>query len=244
MTHLYGGQSKYLIDNKKKNLDVMIFFGIIALLSYLALFIYGFIYRIGFLRLSALLWIVNGFASLLALRMFVYKKHAGNFYFGSKAESLVWYLLRELPDTFHVFQDIKNINGLWGNIDFMVVGPTGVYTVEVKSHKGVIRFDGSRLTRDRWGFLKDFLKQAKRQSFAIHQFVQEKTGEYQFVNPLIVFTSSRAHIRLDNGMISPVNVLYANNLVQFIQNEKICLDYNNVEKIIGAFCSEGFCKKY
>lgn len=48
-------------------------------------------------------------------------------------EMLVGFRLKRLPDSFHVFYDVR-LHEDAGNTDYVIVGPTGIYTIEVKNH--------------------------------------------------------------------------------------------------------------
>ncbi|HAT68478.1 MAG TPA: hypothetical protein DCS20_02570 [Candidatus Yonathbacteria bacterium] len=245
MAHLYGGQSEYLISSERKNQQRINHYALVGLLLFVAVLIYTFVYRSGLLKFSILLIIVDIIAIIFFLpKLGLYGAVRDNFHNGHRAEGRAWYLLRRLSHQFHVFQDIKDINRLWGNIDFVVVGPTGVYTVEVKSHKGVIRFDGSDLTRNWRRFTeKNFLKQAKGQAYSINDFIKTKIVEDLWIKPLIVFTSSVAYVRVGTTEVSGVHVLHGNNFIQFIQNQRVILSDSEIKKIISAFCGAGFCIK-
>lgn len=245
MAHLYGGQSEYLISSEKKNQQKVNHYALVGLLLFVAVLIYALVYRSGLLKFSILLIIVDIIAIIFFLpKLGRYGSVRDNFHNGHKAEGRAWYLLKRLPYQFHVFQDIKEINGLWGNIDFVVVGPTGVYTVEVKSHKGVIRFDGSDLTRNWRRFAeKNFLKQAKGQAYAVNDFIKTEVSKEVWVKPLVVFTSSVAYVRVGATEVSGACVLHGNNLAHFIQSQRVILSNSEIEKIISAFCGAGFCIK-
>ena len=113
-------------------------------------------------------------------------------------------VLQKLPDTFSVFRGLQ-INGPW-DVDFIVVGPTGVFTIEAKSHKGKIGFDGSQLTHNGYRFSeKDILKQAMTQAWDTHNYLQKSIGQDIFVKPIIVF--ARAKTRFGMKPINNVSVI-------------------------------------
>lgn len=58
---------------------------------------------------------------------------------GAVGEAVVGRVLEELPDSFFVVHDLDT--GC-GNMDHLVVGPTGVYAIETKNWKGVVAADG------------------------------------------------------------------------------------------------------
>jgi len=63
---------------------------------------------------------------------------------------------------------INDFNTGRGNIDHILVGPKGVFTLEVKSHRGTVTFENGTLLRDGIEFKKDFLKQAWAESGRCH----------------------------------------------------------------------------
>ncbi|HWQ21758.1 MAG TPA: nuclease-related domain-containing protein, partial [Clostridia bacterium] len=60
---------------------------------------------------------------------------ADRYYGGAGGEFDVGATLSELPDEFHVF---NGLDFYAGDVDHVVVGPTGVFVVETKNHSGTI----------------------------------------------------------------------------------------------------------
>lgn len=58
----------------------------------------------------------------------------------TQPETAVGRALEELPDTFRV---IHHLTSSLGNVDHIVVGPTGVFALDVKAWKGVVSSDGN-----------------------------------------------------------------------------------------------------
>ncbi|HEY0009327.1 MAG TPA: nuclease-related domain-containing protein [Tepidisphaeraceae bacterium] len=73
---------------------------------------------------------------------------------GGQAEGYVAWLLRDLPGSFHVFHNLPCAKG--GDLDHVVVGPSGLYVLSTKSYKGhvtraangTIRLNGQPLQGD------------------------------------------------------------------------------------------------
>lgn len=147
------------------------------------------------------------FGPLFAFAYWQYKKHdygSSSFLNGIKGENDIAVLLKDaLSDEFTIFCDVI-IDPRHGNIDYVVVGPTGIFTLEVKSHRGQINFDGQRLTRNNLPLEKDFLHQAMGQAISLHGFLQQKLGADIFVKPVIVFSS---YAQMHFGMTPVKNVL-------------------------------------
>src|SRR5947207_1752168 len=59
---------------------------------------------------------------------------------GAVGEALVAGTLASLEDDFVVINDISK---RFGNIDHVVIGPTGVYVIDTKNWKGTVKADGS-----------------------------------------------------------------------------------------------------
>ncbi|NYB52405.1 MAG: NERD domain-containing protein [Methanobacteriaceae archaeon] len=62
---------------------------------------------------------------------------------GLEGENLVSNYLNTLPKDFFVFNDV-NLPGKGGNIDHIVVGPTGIYVIETKNYSGRYRIKGNQ----------------------------------------------------------------------------------------------------
>lgn len=77
---------------------------------------------------------------LFAITYYFFKKSKidqRHFRRGEVGESRAYFALADLPNEYSVFQDVS-IGENIGNIDFVVVGPTGVFAVEVKNISGLI----------------------------------------------------------------------------------------------------------
>jgi hypothetical protein len=63
-----------------------------------------------------------------------------NFRKAATGEALVGYILERFPDDYRVIHDLTTP---FGNIDHVVVGPSGVYIIDTKNWKGVVTADGN-----------------------------------------------------------------------------------------------------
>ena len=149
--------------------------------------------------------------------VFVRMRRYINFINGGTAELDVHDILDELPDEFEVIPDLNLTNR--GNIDFVVVGPTGVWTLEVKSHRGRMGFDGTRLTRNGFRMERDFLKQAQAEMYAVKECVEQELGETVFVKPVVVFASPGAHMQFGLRPLRGVQVIGVSWLIQLLTKE-------------------------
>jgi hypothetical protein len=106
-------------------------------------------------------------------------------------EKVVGQFLERLRGSgFQVFHDIV---GPTFNIDHVVIGPAGVFTVETKtwskpaSGQAVIKFDGERLTAAGWKPDRDPVVQAKAQVAWLRDVLSESTGKRFRVRPMVLF---------------------------------------------------------
>lgn len=95
-------------------------------------------------------------------------KHAKQAERGAIAEEKTGSIIEGLPEGNFIVHDFNTGRG---NIDHILVGPKGVFTLEVKSHRGTVTFDNGSLLRDGQSFEKDFLKQAWAECFAVREIL-------------------------------------------------------------------------
>ncbi len=102
-----------------------------------------------------------------------------------------------------------------GDIDVVCRSPQGkAYVIDVKSHRGTVRFDGNQLYRQmgskRYPFEKDFLRQVMKQALQLKQ----KQG-LKFVTPILAF--SNAQVAVPKGKLQHVYVVEKARLVALLQ---------------------------
>lgn len=139
---------------------------------------------------SSLAW-MGGFA-LLAYIFSRLGWRIGNRIRGRGAELDVEDKLFDLPDSYKVLSNL--VIGSRGNIDEVVIGPTGIWVIEVKSHDGIIGFDGQELTRDGARFQKDFLGQVWSQKKTIEETILINLNISLHAQPVVVFSSINAKV--------------------------------------------------
>ena len=132
---------------------------------------------------------------------------------GATGEEHVGGLLEELGGEWRVTHDASRGRG---NVDHILVGPAGVFTVETKSHPGPVRV---RRLHGRT------LSQAQAQRRAIEQV----TGVS--VEPLIVF--SRAWVDRPLSRRKGVRILPARMLLGYLSRRQVRLSPEEVEKVHG-----------
>ena len=111
---------------------------------------------------------------------------------GADAEVEVAHLLQELPTDYHALHDLT-FDGF--NIDHVVIGPTGVFTVETKSHRGKVSASRDALVLNGRPFEKPILKQAWSEAFAVQEMLQHTTGKPCPVQPILCFPNAVVEVR-------------------------------------------------
>lgn len=160
-----------------------------------------------------------------------YLLDALKFHRGLRGEKIIRDELSKLPNEYLIFQDVK-IPGQWWNIDFVVLGPTGIFMVEVKSHRGKITFDGTRLLKYGSRLIeKNFLSQAMRQALQLNQILEKEIGKNIFVHPVVVFSSDTATMQFGFKKLKGVQVVQTRFLIDLLLHEPGIL---SLEDIVAA----------
>jgi len=189
MAKMVGRENEYLWKKESRYLDfelLLIFIFVIAGAFYLGYY-FGAHVQYVFSK-SIIIALSIGFLTLLlkAILRLADKKSLA-YRAGRKGENSIYFTLKTLPDNFTVFQNViipdKN-----ENIDFIVLGPTGLFTVEVKNYNGEITFSKGALLHNGKPFEKDIVHQSTRQWQAINSYFKDKIGKDIFVQPIIVFS--------------------------------------------------------
>lgn len=109
------------------------------------------------------------------------------------------------------------------NIDHVLVGPSGVYTVETKTRskpvrgEARVRYDGSVLTVAGFEPERDAIAPAKGQARWLSALIAETTERKVFVRPVVVFPGW--YVEGDTGSQSNVWVVEPKGLPAFINKE-------------------------
>jgi hypothetical protein len=127
--------------------------------------------------------------------------------------------LRE--DGFRVVHDVR---GEQFNVDHVLVGPKGVFTVETKTcskpakGKPVVQYDGESVTVNGFKPERDPVTQAKAQARWLQELIRESTGRSVEIRPAVVYpgwfvSSPKGGERPDVWVLNP------KALPKFLENE-------------------------
>jgi len=206
MAIYHKGKSGYLSKKSKKyTLVLLVLICIVLLLSFL----------FSKIETKSLLVIAILFL-LVALPMKLVKefeKRSGKLHRGIFGEKDVGRVLKQLPDEFTVYEDV--VIGNRGNTDFVVVAPTALFVIEVKSHRGSITFDGYSLFSRGRRFYKNFLNQVWGEKLGIENYLKSQ-GIHVKARPVLVF--SKAWMNFGFNPLRGVVVINKDYLLNYIQS--------------------------
>lgn len=168
-----------------------------------------------------------------AIRLLDAWKRLKNIKLGRDGERIVGQGLEKLREKgYRVFHDVIDAERGF-NIDHIVVGPVGVFTVETKtvSKKGgvqKIERVGDNVRID--GFFPDRnpLEQAKSQAYWLEDFILELTGIKTKVKPVVIYPGWFVESQ-QRG--TDVWVLNEKAFPTFLQNEEVILDKEKIDYI-------------
>jgi len=76
------------------------------------------------------------------------------------------------------------------NVDHVVVGPTGVWAVETKSHSGLVEEGADRVWLNGRAMYRDPRRQARGGAAAIAELIERETGRRPWVEALVCFPNA------------------------------------------------------
>jgi hypothetical protein len=156
-------------------------------------------------------------------------KRINNFSSGHIGEKDVEIELKSLGENFICIN--TGLDTDRGNIDKIVLGPTGVWTLEVKSHKGYFTFNGDVLLRNNLQ-KTNFLSQAYAEAKTLEDLIRSKLNIEIKVHPVVIFSNKFAKVRLGQKLYKGVYVIRKEWLNKLITETQLqSLDKETVLKI-------------
>jgi hypothetical protein len=153
---------------------------------------------------------------------------------GASGEVAVGLDLANFPDEFCVINDLTTP---FGNLDHVVVGPTGVFVMDTKNWRGVVAADGKgELLLNDKATNKPFIRQFTARMMGIREKVRLLApGPDLFYNGVFVFTSARVEAKW--GTTGKVNCITDDQLRDYIVEKDFGkrLSKEEVERIAQAF---------
>lgn len=198
-------KNNYLVNN--------IIFGLVILIA-IIIWSFAFLFLVRHLNL----WLSLAIPLLVSFIAFYFIKRTNNFISGFIGEREIGYELKKMCNDFVIVNN--GLNTGRGNIDKIAIGPTGVWTLEVKSQQGHIFPSES------------FLKQAYAEADYLEKFIKSKINLDLHVQSVLVFSSKYAKVRFgltkQNG-VYVIQKAWLNKLLTETHEQD--LDSTTVQKI-------------
>lgn len=139
------------------------------------------------------------------------------------------FLDRLRADGYQVFHDIVGDNF---NIDHVLIGPTGIYSVETKTYskpenaRAELEFDGHSIRLGQWQPSTDAVIQARAQSGWLRALLQESTGKDFDVFPVILFPGW--FVKSSGRPKRPIWVLNPKALPEYLKHRQPALTSSDI----------------
>ena len=154
---------------------------------------------------------------------------------GIEGEKAVGQFLETLRESgYQVFHDVMGDNF---NVDHVIIGPAGVFTVETKTISKPIRrdakiqFDGEHIQIDGQTMERDPVRQAKAQASWLKKILQETTEQEYKVRPVVVFPGW--FIEHKAGALREIWVLEPKAFLKFLEKEPNVLSAEEIKMASG-----------
>jgi hypothetical protein len=141
------------------------------------------------------------------------------------------FLQKLQKEGYQVFHDLV---GDGFNLDHVLIGPAGVFTIETKTYskpakgKAEVTFDGERIKIGHWEPDRNPVIQARAQAGWLRSLLMETTGRDFPVHPVIVFPGW--FVRSEGRPKRPIWVLNPKALPKFLQHQASRLTKEEVQQ--------------
>jgi hypothetical protein len=140
-------------------------------------------------------------------------------------------LLEALPNKYSVINDFVTKKG---TIDYIVVGPKGILTIETKNHQGAVTNHGEMLLQDGHPFEKDFIKQAWALGYSVRDLLAEKEVGTLRPQPVIVFTDADVQVK---ERVRGVQIIGVKDIHAFLEGLPVWMSERLSKAIIDCLSS-------
>ncbi|HZL83208.1 MAG TPA: nuclease-related domain-containing protein [Candidatus Deferrimicrobium sp.] len=149
------------------------------------------------------------------------------------AEDAVDAVLKALDESkYSVF---RNVYRGYGDLDHVVVGPTGIFVIETKSNRGSVEMENGHLKiRGLDESKKDYERQASQESYQLKLALSERLQESRvFVEPVLAFPAAAKvpdglELRRVNATV-PVRVVHGKDLISVIAGHRTGMSITTLE---------------
>ena len=147
---------------------------------------------------------------------------------GDAAESKMSEYLSELPPEYKIINDIQTGNG---NIDHLVIGPTGIFVVETKSHHGTVGFHNNNLYINTKKLGLDYVDQAYAEKAWLTDKLLSVSGKKYPITPILSFPFAQVDAKSISGPIKGVLVAHGYFANELIKHHQDFLNYQEIKRV-------------
>ncbi|MDY0040482.1 MAG: nuclease-related domain-containing protein [Desulforhabdus sp.] len=133
---------------------------------------------------------------------------------GADGERKIGKLLKDLPDAYTVINDFDFV-GSYGNIDHLVIGPKGVFAIDVKNWRGTVSSDGDgELLLNGQPTDKPMVRTFTRRVMELKDRLKALVELDPYVQGLFVFPHT--HVEAKWGKTGSVHCIHADQIADYI----------------------------
>jgi Nuclease-related domain len=140
-------------------------------------------------------------------------------------KSVVDGMLAKLSGEYRV---LKEYYCLSRSIDYIIIGPTGIFVIGVMIHRGTVERMGDELLLNNRRPPQNFITRIRRQRDELHSLLQQKSGGDWPPQPVLCFIHAYIKTR---GKISGVSLTPISELVGEITEQPVILDTHDIGRI-------------
>jgi hypothetical protein len=137
---------------------------------------------------------------------------------GAAGEREIIPYLKKLPDTYTVVSDLDFADS-YGNIDHLVIGPTGIFSIDVKNWKGTVSSDGKgELLQNGRPTDKPHVRPFTARTMDLKDRLKVLTRLDPFIQCVFVFPHT--HLNANWGTTGYVHCIHADQIEDYITKGK------------------------
>ncbi len=127
--------------------------------------------------------------------------------------------LKDLPDTYTVVSDLDFADS-FGNIDHLIIGPTGVFAIDVKAWKGTVTSDGKgELMSNGKSTDKPQVRYFTRRTMDLKDRIKALTKLEPYIQ--CVFAFMHTHVDAKWGTTGAVHCIRAEQIVDYVTKARV-----------------------
>jgi hypothetical protein len=224
MAQVFGQSGRNAAEESHKQTKklLIIAFGGIAALGFLAGYAIGAAFPIRafpvgvVVTVTGLLWLVAWLIGKWAInKIDAVDRERLSWRKGAVGEAIVAATLGHLPDDFVVINDLSK---RFGNIDHVVIGPTGIYVVDTKNWKGSVKADGAgELLLNGKPLPKPAIKTLLGAVMDFQAKLKALTETDHFVRGLMVFPN--AYVEANFGSTRQIHCVRTERLLGYLDDQ-------------------------